>query len=321
MVRTALRSLDRRISKKIAQHSLGPHLQVILLHKLYRRSSDIRFEDGTTNEGFTTSHLETLIETLIQFGYRFIGPRDLNENLDRNLRYVMLTFDDGYASNLRLMPILEKHDVPVTVFISTNHVKEGKCFWWDVLSRELRRRQVSDSTIRARDESLAFRKWSEQEDELRKEFGENCFAPVGDEDRPMTEAELKELGRHHLIEIGNHTTNHLNLPIYDRGTIERDLVESNDYLEKVTGRRPIAISYPYGCFSPVVVDAAREAGFSVGITTVLGRVSLNRAMNLTHRLQLDRVQLSGYFDIRAQCERLFPGFSVFRSLIQRPRLQ
>lgn len=47
---------------------------------------------------------------------------------------VALTFDDGYADNLYgAKPLLERHSVPATVFIASNHVGASSEFWWDEL--------------------------------------------------------------------------------------------------------------------------------------------------------------------------------------------
>src|SRR6266487_2262873 len=47
---------------------------------------------------------------------------------------VAITFDDGYADNLyAAKPLLEKYEIPATVFVCTGYV--GKEFWWDELER------------------------------------------------------------------------------------------------------------------------------------------------------------------------------------------
>jgi peptidoglycan/xylan/chitin deacetylase (PgdA/CDA1 family) len=53
-------------------------------------------------------------------------------------RAIALTFDDGYADNLQIAkPLLERYDVPGTVFVVAAAVgKEGE-FWWDALERLL----------------------------------------------------------------------------------------------------------------------------------------------------------------------------------------
>jgi peptidoglycan/xylan/chitin deacetylase (PgdA/CDA1 family) len=49
-----------------------------------------------------------------------------------------ITFDDGYADNMRFaVPLLVKHEIPFTYFVSTSHVLGGRPFPHDVRSGRL----------------------------------------------------------------------------------------------------------------------------------------------------------------------------------------
>jgi peptidoglycan/xylan/chitin deacetylase (PgdA/CDA1 family) len=51
---------------------------------------------------------------------------------------VAVTFDDGYLDNLLVAkPLLERSDIPATVFVTSGHVRTGRPFWWDELEHLL----------------------------------------------------------------------------------------------------------------------------------------------------------------------------------------
>jgi peptidoglycan/xylan/chitin deacetylase (PgdA/CDA1 family) len=53
-------------------------------------------------------------------------------------RPLVVTFDDGYADNLySAKPLLERYDIPATVFVAAGLVGNDREFWWDELDQLL----------------------------------------------------------------------------------------------------------------------------------------------------------------------------------------
>jgi peptidoglycan/xylan/chitin deacetylase (PgdA/CDA1 family) len=112
---------------------------VLLYHRVCDSPSD-PWQLSVTPENFA-QHLE-----IIRKKWRpvALGPlvRSLREG-KRMDRAVAVTFDDGYADNLhRAMPLLERYDVPATVFVTTGCLEGAAGFWWDELEGLLLRTGV-----------------------------------------------------------------------------------------------------------------------------------------------------------------------------------
>ncbi len=88
----------------------------------------------------TPNHFEQHLEVLREWG-RVMGLPEFARRLregSQPTRTVVLTFDDGYADNLHnALPLLERHDIPASVFVVTGNVESTREFWWDELERLL----------------------------------------------------------------------------------------------------------------------------------------------------------------------------------------
>ncbi len=209
---------------------------------------------------------------------------------------VAVTFDDGYADNLyEAKPVLEKYEVPATVFVCTGYA--GKEFWWDELERLVISSQAELGALRLQMRENRFQ-WDQPNAspeaglESRREFHQalyNFLLALDVEDqsqamdtirswasvssnettaRAMTHEELLQLTKGGLIEIGAHTRYHPMLPRLSLERQSEEIVSSKQDLENLLGRRVDGFAYPNGRATDDAKRIVREAGFAFACTSL-----------------------------------------------------
>lgn len=86
----------------------------------------------------------------------------------------------------------------------------------------------------------------------------------------MTKAEVQELINSGLVEIGGHTSHHLNMPSIDREILKEDLISSKEKLEKLTGEKLVSFAYPWGNNDNKSRELVKELGYSFAVSTESG---------------------------------------------------
>ena len=106
----------------------------------YHRVADLQSDPHAT--AVTPAHFAEQLETL-RARFRPLSLRSLVRSLGHEgppRSGVVITFDDGYADNLyQAKPLLERYEIPATVFVATGAVDAGREFWWDELESILLR--------------------------------------------------------------------------------------------------------------------------------------------------------------------------------------
>lgn len=241
-------------------------LLTFLFHAIARNEKEIQSNVVNPNMVLTIDHFRQFLKYYLDHGYMFISPNDILKGLSSERKYVLITFDDGYYNNKHVLPILKEYQVPAVFFVSTNHVKFNKSFWWDVLYRERIKRGSSLRDIKNEQQQLKKKTHEEIDKYLKKMFGEKAFKPVGDFDRPFTPSELNKLSKERYVFIGNHTSDHAILINYPRNGIKSQILGAKNAIRDITGIEPIIISYPNGDYSDDVIRISREIGLRLGIT-------------------------------------------------------
>lgn len=203
---------------------------------------------------------------------------------------VAVTFDDGYADNVRnALAIIEEVGVPATFFISTDNIGSGNEFWWDELERLVlgessypQNFQLNDPTYGKTWPTASYRDrrnmyWdlhqsakrinAEQRSgwlrQIREWAGLNDV--VNEENRSLTYDELTALANSQWVTIGAHTVTHPPLAFLTETEQLHEIVSSMQLLEKFTGRKISVFSYPFGGkkdYDRTTVRICREAGIT-----------------------------------------------------------
>ena len=103
---------------------------------MYHRFGETKYPSTNITEEQLDSHLNFLIEQ----NYHFIQAGDLLNPNQLNKKTITVTIDDAYLSFYEVgLPIFEKYQVPVTLFLNTENVGGFNYMSWDQLRDALNR--------------------------------------------------------------------------------------------------------------------------------------------------------------------------------------
>jgi peptidoglycan/xylan/chitin deacetylase (PgdA/CDA1 family) len=205
-------------------------------------------------------------------------------------RAVALTFDDGYTDQLlEAKPLLEKYNIPATVFVTTGYL--GGEFWWNELEEILYRPSILPQQLSLYVKGEPF-KWSctpahysgadgesrrsllfslyqsmlqltaDQQRSLLAELREWTGAGVCKrESVALTREQLVRLAAGDLIDIGAHSVSHPLLNSLSPTMQRSEIQESKSCLEALLAHPVQGFSYPNGAFSELTQAIVQQAGF------------------------------------------------------------
>lgn len=191
--------------------------------------------------------------------YTFITAGDLEKSIStgESLKNTChLTFDDGDISFYEIvLPILRKHNVPATLFVSPKVCREGVNFWFqDIMLLDLyqMRREITrysgipaDSTGKISTVSLLK---SFKISEIKNIIWE-CNKKQNKRGLPFRNVnvqQLKDISTSGLVTIGAHTLTHPILKNEDDVTSRQEIVQSVADLAGLLGREVRYFAYPNG---------------------------------------------------------------------------
>jgi peptidoglycan/xylan/chitin deacetylase (PgdA/CDA1 family) len=123
----------KRATQRV-RYRFRPGVLVLLYHRVIDLPCD-PYRQAVKPQHFA-EHLEVLKKSANVLPFSQAMQALQNGKLPH--RTVVITFDDGYADNFyHANPLLERYDIPATVFVTSGHIGKEYEFWWDELERLL----------------------------------------------------------------------------------------------------------------------------------------------------------------------------------------
>jgi peptidoglycan/xylan/chitin deacetylase (PgdA/CDA1 family) len=110
---------------------------VLAYHRIQREDEETPFDPGVVSA--TPAILDRQLALMARV-FDVVRPDEVERDPDALGRRVLITFDDGYRDNYELaFPLLRKHGVPGTFFLTTGFLDSPRVPWWDELAWMVKR--------------------------------------------------------------------------------------------------------------------------------------------------------------------------------------
>lgn len=221
--------------------------------------------------------------------YNLVSIHDLQELIHRNKplkNACMLSVDDGWLSTYKVIyPVMKKHNVPFTIFVSPQVMKTGMSFWYYKL-RFCNEDEIKQILIRRKYFSEEVKKYPAEL--ILKEIAIDAVYDVLDEylithseiEIPrgfMNTEEVLELHRSGLVEVGAHTMIHPILKFEKDDVAHKEIVQSVEELSDILNKQVSSFAYPNGIegvdYGEREIEFAKTAGIDMAFSVNPGLIN------------------------------------------------
>ncbi len=198
-------------------------------------------------------NLAQQLDYLDQHGYTTVDldqvAAALNGTATLPPRSIVLTFDDGFASQMTAFTLLQQRHMKATFYI----INGGPASRWCIGAG--------------------------------RRYGDPLQPPSGCGDAYLTWDQVRQLDHSGLITIGGHTLDHPNLASLSPDEQRHEIIDSKAGIEQEIGHSIRHFAYPYGDYNQTTIDIVRQAGYVTAVTTQPGDYQTPSAPYTLHRIR------------------------------------
>lgn len=232
--------------------------------------------------GLHVDDFESIIKYLSKY-YHFISLSELVECYRYKKKVpkmsVVLTFDDGFKDNyINALPIMEKYNVPSTIFLATGCIDSGRLPWPQRLGYIIQRTGKKFFPKDNYNENEIFLGNNEDRRKVTKHFRKklSTLSAVSREkyidelsailevtepsDRMLTWEQVKEM-KVKGVTFGAHSVSHSLLGQIEFNEAKEEIDQSAKRVKEVLEINSLPFAFPGGSISQELVDYVRERNF------------------------------------------------------------
>lgn len=243
--------------KKLIANTLG-----FLLLLIFGKTALKQFDKQVLSIYFHDPSLflfKGIIGFLLSKGFRFISEEEYFQIIigekDIAGRTAFISFDDGWKGNLKLIPVLEKYQIPATFFIPVRPVMTGN-FWWEYAAKVVEENQEFKSVEELKKLPNDSRVQLIRGAAARYELKRSCIEL----------SNLKRLSENPLITIGSHTYHHpITIKCSDE-ELDFEYRESKKTLEEWLSVEINSFSFPNGDYNQRDLGLLKKYNYKMAFT-------------------------------------------------------
>lgn len=253
----------------------------------------------------TPEYFEELIIQYKKNGFEFCALNDIEySRLSRRRwkyqkKFINISFDDGFQDIYTYAyPILKKHHIPFTIYLTTDFPNQKALIWWIALEDIIMKNEELKLNTGERYICIDIQSKIELFSLMLKRIYDSIQKPLDmflnlfgnyinagqntNKELALTWEQVQKMNREGLCTIGSHSVSHPDLRKATDAELLYELTESKKIIEARINKPVIHFSYPHSCWSQEIEDAVKKTGFK---TATMGFGGSVRWQANKHKLQ------------------------------------
>lgn len=192
---------------------------------------------------YTIISLNTFIEAYYKKDFSKIPPKS-----------VIITFDDGHIGNYKLLPIVKKYNIPITIFLCSGIINTNRHFWFMTDQDKYDVQKLKGKKTKERLELLStVGFYNEKEYETPQALSIDQIEEMKD-----------------YVNFQSHTVYHPILTMCTDNESKNEILFSKEQLESTYKLTINSIAYPNGDYSEREISYVKQYGYKCAVTTEQG---------------------------------------------------